>query len=821
MDCDRSLSIGFLEELSIPQSQPLECCYRPQAIARPLPMLWSAIFVQLNDSIKPHHLGDLLGGGGGGGSTFKGAESWGNLPRFTWQRFPCVLKAGHCHGGKATAKLDNPGALQDAAGLLCGAGLSDNGSYCSLEPYIDAKFDVHIQKVGSSYKAFMRKSISGNWKTNQGSAMLEQIPMTEKYKTWVDEVSELFGGMEVCGVAVIVSKEGKEFIISAADSTFPLMGDSQEEDRRQIADLVVGRMQNVCRPSMLTKAVSRSSISSRGTSPTEDAPPVPIGTRPVPVGGGPPPIPERTTPGVGSIGRHGSISSQSGGDFPEQPSERAPTLTSVGRRDSQASQSSSVSGVSSASAARSAGAGGPGGKGQAAGGAGASTGGPSVVEDAEDTMKNLRKTFAGIFGDIATGSVLSTRESSIDSVIARPPADPAPICNGSPGQAYGVGPGTTPSSSTIIGATGNNNNNNNSVHSSRGNVSSFDGQATAGSLSGAPPPPTTVEPPKRPTYDPTLSERINPFDKDKLVSAGRLAGTGGGGAGAATSSKITSNDEHDRYTIQQGIREQPSGLTGRFQASTSSAGGVGGPLDSPVPSVVGSPAITAISSTGSAVSTTTPATATATTTFHFPISAPVSSFSGGASVVASSAATSGYSSAASVSGQSTPATSATSQEKKQEFGRTKRASSDAEIIFGDRAGGGGGGGSGSDLYSSRFGRSGSRGEFRQRTESLSDAELIFGTSAVTGPPSVAPSQQASPAPTTVTNRFGSYGSRDSASFSSTTSDSDFIYGKKEPTANVLTKSMSVASGSSSVSSAASRPWARGIPREDDEEYDLK
>ncbi|EDS39025.1 conserved hypothetical protein [Culex quinquefasciatus] len=72
-----------------------------------------------------------------------------------WQRFPCVLKAGHCHGGKATAKLDSPGALQDAAGLLCGTGLSESTSYCSLEPYIDAKFDVHIQKIGGNYKAFM------------------------------------------------------------------------------------------------------------------------------------------------------------------------------------------------------------------------------------------------------------------------------------------------------------------------------------------------------------------------------------------------------------------------------------------------------------------------------------------------------------------------------------------------------------------------------------------------------------------------------------------------------------------------------------------
>lgn len=72
-----------------------------------------------------------------------------------WQKFPCVLKAGHCHGGSATAKLDNAQALQDAVGLLCGTVMSESGSYCSLETFIDAKFDVHIQKVGTNYKAFM------------------------------------------------------------------------------------------------------------------------------------------------------------------------------------------------------------------------------------------------------------------------------------------------------------------------------------------------------------------------------------------------------------------------------------------------------------------------------------------------------------------------------------------------------------------------------------------------------------------------------------------------------------------------------------------
>lgn len=57
------------------------------------------------------------------------------------------------------------------------------------------------------------------------------------------QVSELFGGMEVCGLSIVVSKDGKEYILGASDSTLILMGESQEDDRRYIADLVVTRMQ--------------------------------------------------------------------------------------------------------------------------------------------------------------------------------------------------------------------------------------------------------------------------------------------------------------------------------------------------------------------------------------------------------------------------------------------------------------------------------------------------------------------------------------------------------------------------------------------------
>ncbi|CAO1432252.1 unnamed protein product [Diamesa serratosioi] len=310
---------------------------------------------------------------------------------FNWQKFPCVLKAGHCHGGKAIAKLEIQGALHDAVGLLCGPIINIQGAYCCLEPFIDAKFDVLIQKVGTTYKAFMRKSITGNWKTNQGSAMLEQLAMTEKYKSWIDEVSELFGGMEICALSVIVAKDGKEYILKASDCTFPLIGDTQEEDRRQIADIVTGRMQNVCRPP-IPKSQSRPLGSqSRGGSPTEEnAPPLSAGPRSGSITGSfsqlptgaPPPIPERSTPGVGSIGRHGSLSGMSS----DIPMDRAPSLSGAGRRDSQSSQSSQMSGVSGTPRAQQQ-ARGP----QQQG---------SVVDEAEDTMKNLRKTFAGIFGDM-------------------------------------------------------------------------------------------------------------------------------------------------------------------------------------------------------------------------------------------------------------------------------------------------------------------------------------------------------------------------------------------------------------------------------------
>lgn len=89
----------------------------------------------------------------------------------------------------------------------------------------------------------------------------------------------------------------------------------------------------MCRPP-IPKSTSRASVSSasgsRGGSPTSEVPPVPLSTRPLPPkDSGPPPIPERQTPGMGSLGRLGSLSSAT--DLLEQLSDKK----SDSRRDSQ------------------------------------------------------------------------------------------------------------------------------------------------------------------------------------------------------------------------------------------------------------------------------------------------------------------------------------------------------------------------------------------------------------------------------------------------------------------------------------------------------
>jgi hypothetical protein len=150
--------------------------------------------------------------------------------------YPAVVKIGCGHAGFGKMKLDTHHQFQDLKSVI-----ATSHDYCTAEPYIEGAYDLRIQKVGPYYKVFRRTAMSGNWKTNTGTAMLEKIDLLPRYKFWADECAKCFGGMDIITVDVLVSKaDGSERILEF-NGTASGFGE-KEEDNELLAALTVEKM---------------------------------------------------------------------------------------------------------------------------------------------------------------------------------------------------------------------------------------------------------------------------------------------------------------------------------------------------------------------------------------------------------------------------------------------------------------------------------------------------------------------------------------------------------------------------------------------------
>eukprot|EP01105_Mastigella_eilhardi_P005586 TRINITY_DN1724_c0_g1_i8.p2 TRINITY_DN1724_c0_g1~~TRINITY_DN1724_c0_g1_i8.p2 ORF type:complete len:128 (-),score=39.11 TRINITY_DN1724_c0_g1_i8:50-433(-) len=114
--------------------------------------------------------------------------------------------------------------------------------YCTGEPFLDGEYDLRIQKIGNCYRAYKRSG-TGQWKTNTGTSVLEEIELTPQYKMWADAASQLFGGLDICAVDAIHGTDGKEYILEVNDTAIGLGPTHELEDMHLMKDLILQKLE--------------------------------------------------------------------------------------------------------------------------------------------------------------------------------------------------------------------------------------------------------------------------------------------------------------------------------------------------------------------------------------------------------------------------------------------------------------------------------------------------------------------------------------------------------------------------------------------------
>ena len=231
--------------------------------------------------------------------------------------------------------------------------------------------------------------------------------VSDKHSKWADEVANLFGGLDLVTIEIVETKDNQQFIYEVTGSVgMTLMGEQQEEDRRLISELITIKMQQALTSQLGGQVPKRSSITHLPDEVGQGSPLAQPEAQPH--------FTSKPTGPTGFLQRMGSISGSIGNTLTSvasstpgssiltnkfggsntsiETSSNQPPSASVQQQvtDTVDRASQQIRGLfrrasqtANDEATPVPPAGAPG----------------TTTEDSEDTMKNLRKTFAGIFGE--------------------------------------------------------------------------------------------------------------------------------------------------------------------------------------------------------------------------------------------------------------------------------------------------------------------------------------------------------------------------------------------------------------------------------------
>jgi len=150
--------------------------------------------------------------------------------------YPIVVKVAHLHSSLGKVRLKEHSDFEDFASVMC-----LHPDYCTAEHFYNGEYDLRIQKIGDHVRVLKRTGF-GQWKTNRGSAVLEDVPVTPQYLKWIEEASKAFGGTDMCALDAIHTTDGEEYILELNDGSIGLSPEHEYEDSIRIRDLALLRM---------------------------------------------------------------------------------------------------------------------------------------------------------------------------------------------------------------------------------------------------------------------------------------------------------------------------------------------------------------------------------------------------------------------------------------------------------------------------------------------------------------------------------------------------------------------------------------------------